>query len=201
MTIYGTHIDTLLSPDRISNLIKFSNYAAPLGGYMAEFGCYRGGSLEILAKHNPCSNIFGIDSFDGLPKASEHDFHREGDFADVDFHATAGFFKIMYPNVRLVKGFSPAVFSFFDAHSNFCFAHIDVDLYQSVLDGLDFFVPRMRNGGIILLDDYKQNSTPGCEKAINDFLSRAEITISHSEELKFWNSETSESHKQFLIVK
>ena len=36
----------------------------------------------------------------------------------------------------------------------FSFVHLDVDLYKSIEDSLEFFYPKMSKGGIILTHDY-----------------------------------------------
>lgn len=197
-----TSLETLLSQDRIANLIKYSHYATRLEGAIAEFGVWRGGSLELLAKLNPDKDIFGIDSFEGLPvPTAGKDFHNEGDFADVNYLPVVGYFKMLYPQVRMLKGFSPNVFKYFDENILFKLVHIDVDLYQSVLDGLTFFVPRMVAGGVIILDDYKVRSTPGCEIAINEYFSNPYHEVTHREELKYFLTESSDSNNQYLIIK
>lgn len=197
MTTFS-QLPTLLSTDRILNLIKYSNRAAELPGYFVEFGVYKGGSLEILAKFNPTKTVFGIDSFAGLPKPTENvDFHAEGEFNDADFTAIHGYFRTLYPNqVRVLKGFSPQVFEFFDVHSRFAFGHIDVDLYQSCKDAAEFFWPRLVEGGSLLWDDYGFSSTRGAKKAIDEFLETV-IPRFHGE-LKYLDGL---SHKQYLIIK
>jgi len=50
-----------------------------------------------------------------------------------------------------------------------CFAHIDLDLYQGVLDTLAFVYPRMPTGGVIVCDDYGFASCPGARRAIEEF--------------------------------
>lgn len=162
-------LDTLLSTDRVCNLIKYSTRCANIAGEMVEFGVYRGGSLEILAKFNPNKTIFGIDSFMGVPAPSNQDnYHKEGDFSDVDYAAISGYFKMLYPNVRIIRGFSPGVFNFFDQPGTaFSFVHVDVDMYQSVMDAIAFFWKRMMPGGMILFDDYGFGSTLGAKTAID----------------------------------
>jgi hypothetical protein len=202
MTQFGTLLDSLLSGDRIANLIKYSQYTAGLPGYITEWGVFRGGSLEILAKYNPDSDLIAVDSFQGLPAPTEGiDFHNEHDFSGVDFNGINGFFRMVYPRVRIIKGFIPQVFEFFDPHVQLKFSHIDLDLYQSILDALDFIVPRTVEGGIILLDDYKVRSTPGCQKAVDEFFKSYSGLVSYHGDLKFWDSPTAKSHNQYLIVK
>lgn len=50
----------------------------------------------------------------------------------------------------------------------FCFVHLDVDLYKSTKDCLEFFYPRMVRGGIILTHDYNY-VFKGVKKAYNEF--------------------------------
>lgn len=202
MEMFGTKIQSLLSTDRICNLIKYSNYCASLPGYIAEFGCFRGGSLEILAKYNPGVNILGVDSFEGVPAASENDFHQEGDFGGIDSRAIIGYFSMVYPNVKIIKGFIPKVLEFFDEHTRFSFTHVDLDMYESIKHALDFIFPRTLDGGMILFDDYKVRSTPGCQVAIEEFFAvRPDVPYKFAGELKFWDAEDAPSHKQYLIVK
>lgn len=199
--LFGTKIDSLLNTGRILNLIQYSNFCAPLGGYLAEFGIYQGGSLEILARFNPGVNILAVDSFEGVPQETEHDYHRLGDFGGVDYHAIGGYFKLAYPTVRIFKGFIPKVFDVMDEHTRFSFVHVDLDMYESIKHSLDFIMPRLLDGGMILLDDYKVRTTPGCEKAIEDFFEAHEIKCQYRRELKLWDTDNAPSHKQFLIVK
>lgn len=198
MNLFGNKIDSLLDTPRICNLIKYSN-DAPKGGYIAEFGMYQGGSLEILARFNPGIDIIGIDSFEGLPKPSEFDFLNEGHFGGLNARNIIGYFGLAYPAVRIFKGFIPNVFEAFDGNTRFSFVHVDLDLYDSIFSSLDFLLPRMIDGGIILLDDYKVRDTPGCEKAIDHFFERHNPEVKFRGELKL--HEGGPTNHQYLIVK
>jgi len=178
-----TELETLLDVPRITNLISYSARCQNLDGLMVEAGMYKGGSLDILSKFNPNNQFFGFDSFEGLPETSEHDLHVAGEFGGIDH--LAGYFRFVRHNVRIVKGFIPKTFKIFGKHQKFSFVHIDLDLYQSILDSLDFFVPRMSEGGIIILDDYNFDSTPGCKTAIDEFFSNEEIKVSYRNELTY----------------
>jgi predicted O-methyltransferase YrrM len=54
--------------------------------------------------------------------------------------------------------------------SMFSFVHIDVDLYKTSMDCLDFFYKRMISGGLFVFDEY---GFPGYEsaekKAVDEF--------------------------------
>ena len=45
-----------------------------------------------------------------------------------------------------------------------CWAHIDVDIYQSVRDCISFIYPRLSPGGFMIFDDYGFPKLPGCTK-------------------------------------
>ena len=47
--------------------------------------------------------------------------------------------------------------------------HLDTNLYQSTLDSLEFFWPRMVSGGRIVSHDYNTTSMPGVKKAFVEF--------------------------------
>lgn len=200
-------LPTLLSTDRLCNLISYSQRAPE--GLIAEFGLYQGGSLEVIAKYNPERAVYGIDSFQGLPAPSQYDTHHEGDFHDVDYQGITGYFKMLYPNVRILKGYSPNVFQFFDDHAQFAFCHIDVDLYESVKHAIDFFYPRMVEGGIMIFDDYGWSSTLGAKRAVDEWVeaigeylqsNRQEGLIIPAVATKLFYAD-GVSSKQFIVVK
>jgi O-methyltransferase len=47
----------------------------------------------------------------------------------------------------------------------FAFVHLDADLYDPIMAGLQFFYPRVAKGGIIVVHDY--NSWPGARRAVD----------------------------------
>ena len=52
----------------------------------------------------------------------------------------------------------------------FSLVHLDVDLYQSTLDALDFFYGRLVRGAVLISHDYNSISCPGVSKAFKEFL-------------------------------
>ena len=47
-----------------------------------------------------------------------------------------------------------------------------MDLYEPTLASLEFFYPRLVNGGAIILDDYGFNQFPGAKTAVDRFLQK-----------------------------
>lgn len=146
--------------DRCYNLVRFFESAIALPGHFAECGSYRGGTGLLLARqlarrgiHDREIHLF--DSFEGMPKEATQDpsGHVEGDFGDVDFQDVLAALA-PYPYVHLHRGFIPHTFDQVDQAMRFAFVHIDVDLYQSAYDCLEYFYSRMVPRGIMLFDNY-----------------------------------------------
>ena len=58
-----------------------------------------------------------------------------------------------YPNVFFYKGLFPKTSGPVRAQT-FSFVHLDVDLYNSTKEALEFFYPRITRGGVIISHDY-----------------------------------------------
>jgi O-methyltransferase len=196
--MFDLKLPTLLSHNRLHNLAMYSRKAAAEHPQAAicEFGVFKGGSLELLAKVNPDRDIFGIDSFEGLPPTDSDETHLEGDFNETDVIAIRGYFKMVHPNVKILKGFSPGVFGYFAEGQKFSFVHVDVDVRSSAKDAMEFFYPRLVEGGIMLWDDYGFNSTPTIKPFLDSYRQLPEF--GYADDLKY---ATGESHNQFIIIK
>jgi len=72
------------------------------------------------------------------------------------------------PFIEYRKGWVPDTFAGLEDRK-FCFAHIDLDLYQGVFDCLSFVYPRLSPGGSIVFDDYGFASCPGARRAVDEF--------------------------------
>lgn len=162
-------LETGLSGDRLGNLLAYSSRCRWLPGAFAEFGVYKGGSLEMLSDFNPDRKIYGIDGFEGLPAPGKQDTHVKGEF-DVPASDYLKLMKIFNKrqNVTILKGYSPEILESLDS-VQFAFVHVDVDLYQSVKDALDFFYPRLSPDGMMLFDDYGFPTTPGAKIAVDEW--------------------------------
>jgi len=141
-----------------------------LEGDFSECGVDRGGSAKLIAeilKGGRQLHLF--DTFSGMPEPDpEHDWHLRGDFSTTSLDEVMDFVG-RDDNIRYHPGVIPHSFAWLGALS-FSFVHLDLDLYRSTLDALNFFYPRMVRGGIIVLDDYARPTTQGVKDAVNEFL-------------------------------
>lgn len=167
----------------LQQMVEFAARTA-LPTDVAECGCWTGHSsyiiCKILREHGFQGEFHIFDSFEGGlsekgPKdrneryvQSPEDIQREKMiFASTEEQVRqtlAGF-----DFVKLYKGWIPSRFPEVQDRS-FVFVHLDVDLYQPTLDSLEFFYPRLIEGGIIVVDDYGYTQFPGASRAVDEFL-------------------------------
>jgi O-methyltransferase len=166
---------TYLRHNRLLTLWQAVRNTRGLRGELAEVGTWRGGSARFLAASSrhfgELPEIHAFDTFEGHPDVIEPGIdgaHAAGNFANTSFEEVREYLA-PYPNVILHKGefrkTREAV-----ADREFRLAHIDVDLYKSTVDGLEFFWPRLCEGGVMVVDDYGFTSCKGAKKAVDEFL-------------------------------
>lgn len=155
--------------DRRWTVRQLTKLAKDVPGDTAECGVLAGSSSYLICRAFTDRTHFMFDSFEGLshPGADDGDRWRDRDLA-CDLETAKTKLKDC-PNVSFHKGWIPERFQDVESRK-FCFVHIDLQLYQPTRDSLEFFYPRMRPGGIILLDDYGFTTCPGPKRAIDEFL-------------------------------
>ena len=151
-----------------------------VAGDVVEFGCYIGTTSLFIrraldAHGQSASRTFhAYDSFEGLPPKTTQDQNAAG----VNF--TAG--ELIVSKKQFLREFQKASLTspvthkgWFDQLSErdlpqqIAFAFLDGDFYGSIIASLRLVWPRMDKQGIILVHDYKRETLPGVEQAINDF--------------------------------
>ena len=110
-----------------------------LGGAVAEFGVYQGGGAKLMAAFKGDRPLHLFDTFEGMPGVdSSVDLHREGDFSDSSLAEVKDYLKDC-SDCRFHAGFFPASAEDIPDDTRFSFVHLDVDLYESTLAGLQYF--------------------------------------------------------------
>lgn len=148
---------------------------ADVPGDTAECGVYKGATSYLICKANEQAvgierTHFVFDSFEGLsqPHTLDGRHWSKGDLsvAEAVVLEKLGEFR----DVKLMKGWIPTRFNEV-ADRRFAFVHIDVDLYEPTRASIEFFYPRLNNGGILIVDDYGFSSCPGATRAIAEAFS------------------------------
>jgi O-methyltransferase len=169
-TIYEEH-SALLTIRELYNLFLFAQRAMSVPGDFAELGVYKGGSAWLVGQIKDDRPLHLFDTFEGLPDvdSSRDTHHRRADFADTSL-TTVRLRLEGVSNVQYHAGFFPQSVAGREAmFQRFAFVHLDVDLYQSTLDGLRFFWPRLSPGGILISHDYQSLTCPGVRAAFEEF--------------------------------
>lgn len=167
---------SLVSPDRMFMLLQWLDFALAAPGAVAEFGVWRGGTALLLRDHlssqAPDRTLHLFDSFAGLPEANpaKDNHHREGDLADASEAAVRDLFAGATGVVIHPGRFEETVAAVRD--QRFCFAHIDADLYSSVLFASNFIFPRLNPGGVIVYDDYGFRTCAGAKAAVDEYFAK-----------------------------
>lgn len=162
---------TVVSLPRAWTLWQSLKQALQVPGDVVEAGVFQGGTARLLREvmgSQSDRKLYLFDSFDGMHSvSSDKDRHQAGDFADTSVEAVR---RAVGSDdfIDYRKGWVPDTFAGLEDKS-FCFAHIDLDLYQGVLDSLTFLYPRMSAGGVIVLDDFGFASCPGARRAVDEF--------------------------------
>jgi O-methyltransferase len=169
---------TLVSADRCWIIYSLCRQALFLNGDIWECGVYKGGTAAMLAQivydGTSLKRLHLFDTFEGMPE-TDHviDIHRKGDFSDTSLDAVRNYVK--HNDVTVYhQGFIPETFHGLES-SRIAFAHIDVDIRQSVTDCCDFIFPRLNVGGFIVFDDYGFPSCLGARQAVDTYFSKREV--------------------------
>ncbi len=154
-------------------------------GHVVECGCFKGqstyGLATILKENNFKNKFFVFDSFEGLSNIDLEDQNEikkisEEEVKNLKKQFSAGLDLVKknlkeFKFIEYYKGWIPTKFHEIEKEK-FIFVHIDVDLYQPIKNSLEFFYPRLVDGGIICLDDYGISQFPGAKKATDDFIEK-----------------------------
>lgn len=161
-------------PDRAAAM-AYALSLASRGRMALEFGVYEGASLSEIAKERGDGQVYGFDSFEGLPETWRSGF-PEGRFA-VD----------RLPHIdgaALVTGwFDRSLPEFLARHPGpVDFVHIDCCLYSATATVLILLEPRIVPGTVLLFDEFF--NYPGWQdheyRAWSEFADRTGIGFRYS---------------------
>ncbi len=156
-----------LTKDEAYTLYSGALAVRHLEGAMAEVGVYRGGSARFICEAKGDKDLYLFDTFEGMPESR---ISAAIDTWQGKTHATTSIGEVRsrfsgHKNIYLVKGIFPDSISgypeFDFGNKRFCFVNLDVDLYQSTLDALEYFYPRMVLYGRIVSHNYNLSPIPG----------------------------------------
>jgi O-methyltransferase len=192
---------TMTSPERLFGLIEAVKYIHKSGieGSIVECGVWKGGSMlsisETLALSNEFSrDLYLYDTFEGMPPPATVDINYENEKAqsllNKDTNKEENVFwafstldevkKTMslsnYPSDRIhyikgkVEDTIPATIP-----DEIALLRLDTDWYESTRHELIWLFPKLKKGGVLILDDY--GYWKGARKAVDEYVAENKIQI------------------------
>lgn len=142
-------------------------------GDLAELGVYKGNTAYILASFARILDrtAYLFDTFEGFdPKdLTGIDGAIPHQFSDTSLETVRSF--VGEENVVYVKGYFPESTAQIPDDRKFAVVHLDCDLYSPMMSALEYFYPRMTEGGFIVIHDYSSLHWDGAENAADEFFS------------------------------
>lgn len=159
---------------RLATLELLCRRLRDVPGAAAELGVYRGFFSRCINQLLPDRMLYLFDSFEGFAEEA----HATESFQAA--HRNTAIDKVLailpHPETVTAKpGFFPE--SLNGLEERFCLVSLDVDFYQTTLDGLRYFWPRLEPGGYLMLHDWGSPKLPGVAEALADFQAEMGETI------------------------
>jgi len=158
--------NTLVDIYRMYELWTLVEETAKVGGDILEIGVWQGGSGCLMAKRaqmlDSKTKVYLCDTFAGVVKAGKEDgSYRDGEHKDTSVALVKALQSdLNVTNTKILTGIFPDDTGGQLDSKRIRLCHIDVDVYQSAKDSVDFIWDRMPLGGAIVFDDY---GFVGCE--------------------------------------
>jgi O-methyltransferase len=168
----NTKVDAL----RCYELWQLVEQAAKLDGAILEVGVWRGGTTALMAKRAALCGyrrpIYAADTFAGVVKSGPADGdYRNGEYADAsrqDVERLAERLGASRP-VILEGVFPDETAHLIPSDERLALVHIDVDVYRSAKDCVEWAWPSMVAGGLVVFDDYGSYAERGITQLVNEW--------------------------------
>ena len=174
---------TLVDVYRCHELWTLAKQAAAIDGDILEVGVWRGGSGAILARAAAAGGkrVYLADTFVGVVKAGDQDTKSKGgEHADTSIVMVAELMASLgIENVELLMGVFPD-----DTQQRIggkiAMLHCDVDVYSSAKDIVDWCLPRLAAGAMLVFDDYGFFGCDGVTRFCDEFRARPDFRFIHN---------------------
>lgn len=141
-------------------------------GAFVELGVFKGETAKIIHEMDASRNLHLFDTFDGFREEDlSVENKKEGKYNTLNFSNTSleevknhinGNDQVYYH-----AGYFPNSAKSLK-ETQFAFVHLDADLYQPTIAALNYFYPKLSDGGVIIIHDYN-HTWDGIQKAVDEF--------------------------------
>ncbi len=154
-------------------------------GAIAEAGVDYGDCSWIINEVFPDRTFYLYDTFSGFDQRDVK-VEQQQQYTSNEFFESANYFKrstfqtsdeqiesvrqrLKHPhNAVFKKGYFPETAKE-EQEERFAFVSLDMDLYQPILHGIEFFYPRLSKGGYMMIHDYNHREFRGIKKAVAEY--------------------------------
>jgi O-methyltransferase len=143
-----------------------------IAGSVAELGVYKGKFARYINQYFPARKLFLFDTFKGFDEKDvrserQHTYSSgEQDFSNTSVDKVLGL--MPFPEQCIIKqGHFPETAA--GLNEQFAFVSIDADLYEPIYNGLQYFYPKLNQGGYIFVHDYNNDGYMGTREAVEKF--------------------------------
>ena len=153
-----------------------------------EVGVWRGGTAGIMAQQlsnlKSTATLYLADTFTGVAKAGINDrLYKGGEHSDTSQQIVEHVLKNKseYLHYKILKGIFPEDTAHAIKESEeFGLCHIDVDVYESAKDILEWVWVKLIPGGVVVFDDYGFHSCTGVTKLVDEYRNYPDRQIIHN---------------------
>jgi O-methyltransferase len=177
---------TLVDEYRCYELWTMVTETKDVPGDIIEVGVWRGGTGALLARKAQIeglgATIWLCDTYSGVVKAGERDpIYVGGEHADTSRrHVDALLQSMELNNACTLEGIFPDQTGHTLESKRFRLCHIDVDVYESGKDIVNWIWERLNIGGCIVFDDYGCETTSGIAALVNEQRGRSDRVTIHN---------------------
>jgi Macrocin-O-methyltransferase (TylF) len=170
---------------RLFTLYELYKQTLEVSGHIAEMGVYKGsgsllfGKLVRLFEPSSMTMVHGFDWFEGMATTEEEKYVDSGSYTEkyervLQLVKAQGMDNIVkIHKVDATKDLVP----FFQEHAymQFKLVFLDAGIYEVTKASIEAFWPRITPGGILILDQYNHELSPGETRAVRDVLPNAKV--------------------------
>jgi predicted O-methyltransferase YrrM len=181
-----------LSKNNKDGMVDYDNRAAflkhfaennSIKGEVAECGVFWGDFSSLINRFYPNKTLYLFDTFSGF---NENDFDENLNEYNLFFNTNEAqeksynneqfaLLKCLHREQIVVKkGRIPNTFEGLEDEI-FAFVSLDMDIYNLQLSALEFFIPRMGKGGVIVAHNYYTPYLPGTKKSLEEVSQKYDI--------------------------
>ncbi len=185
-TYQAVKANTFVDKYRCFELWSLVEQSKKLDGALIEIGVWRGSTGALIAKKARLCGIkdpvYLCDTFKGVVKASEKDpLYKGGEHADTSRQIVEELVTTLgLDNVHILEGVFPDQTAQWIQEKRFRLCHIDVDVYDSARDIVEWLWNRMVAGGIVIYDDYGFEGCSGITRYVEEQTSKADRLVIHN---------------------